>query len=650
MQSWFWSTLLISLQVGVGLVRAQLPLPADGSFSARGHIQYRPDPSGKLSLSQIWADSTRFRVINSDRFALTVGQPPHWLRFRVANSSVKPVGFVIEIDNPYLSDVQLYHLSITGRVVVASGPMGWTVLPINRTTNHRNPLLRLTVPANQSAWVYGRIDNPTQAMRVPVRLWTAQAFELHDRRVRLFWYWLTGVLCWLVFTNLVLYALLRERVYGHYSLYMLMVLAYLTVSEGFWLEWLPLTRYGPFTARNLLSLLTSFSTITGFIFIRHYILLPIWHKRWVRVVFRASTTGLLLAAGLVLLGSSYFEGLYMREVRWMGPLMSALFGLPVLLMFMLVGIQARRLRTDGLRGLWYSPARSYLLGIAPLVVVSVCLVLRNHAVLPDHTLNGYEGVALGYLFEFAVLSIGLGFRYKRMVDERRRLTEETFKQRQQLLESQLKAQQDELRVVQSQLRLQQERERISRDLHDHVGAQLSVIAANANRPSATMDSPALIGTYAREAIQSLRDTVWAIDQPSLTIADFRIKLQQYLNRQQQQHPACTYILDIDTADKQVLSSAQALNLYRQVQEAVHNAFKYAQASQLTVSCRANNDHLMLSVCDDGIGFDPAQPTDAPPHYGLRNLQRRAAELYGECRIESTPGLGTCIMVDIPLTV
>ena len=650
MQSWFWSTLLFSLLVGVGLARAQSPLPADGSFSARGHIQYRPDPSGKLSLAQVWADSARFRVIDSDRFALTVGQPPHWLRFRVANSSAKPAGFVIEIDNPYLSDVQLYQLSPTGRVVAASEAMGWPVLPIDRTANHRNPLLRIILPPGQQGWIYGRIDNPTQAMRVPVRLWTALAFELHDRRVRLFWYWLTGVLCWLVFTNLVLYVLLRERVYGHYSLYMFMVLAYLTISEGFWLEWLPLTRYGPLTARNLLSLVTSFSTVTGFFFIRHYILPPIWPKWWVRVLFRVSTTGLLLAAGLVLLGSSYFEGLYLREVRWMGPLMSALFGLPVLLMFVLVGIQARWSRTDGLTGLWYSPARSYLLGIAPLVVVSVCLILRNHAVLPDHTLYGYEGVALGYLFEFAVLSIGLGFRYKRTLDERRQLTEETFSQRQQLLETQLKAQQDELRVVQSQLRLQAERERISRDLHDHVGAQLSVIAANANMPSATMDSSALIGTYAREAIQSLRDTVWAIDQPSLTIADFRVKLQQYLNRQQQQHPACTYILDIDATDKQVLSSAQALNLFRQVQEAVHNAFKYAQANQLTISCRVKNDHLLLSVFDNGIGFDPAQPTSGHPHYGLRNLQRRAAELYGECRIESSPGRGTCVTVDIPLTV
>jgi signal transduction histidine kinase len=226
------------------------------------------------------------------------------------------------------------------------------------------------------------------------------------------------------------------------------------------------------------------------------------------------------------------------------------------------------------------------------------------------------------------------------------LTAEIFQQRQQLLESQLKAQQEELRVTQAQLRLQQEKERISRDLHDHVGAQLSVIAANANGSAGTNGTS--IGEYAREAMQSLRDTVWAIDQPAITLADFRSKLQQYLNRQQQQHPACTYTLTMTTPADPELTSAQALNLFRQVQEALHNTFKHAHATAVMVQCELLNDRLQLSVTDNGQGFDPGQGINGTPHYGLRNLQRRATEMGGICQIETASGRGTSVSVTIPL--
>ncbi len=627
-------------------VWAQAPLPADGSFSASGHVEHLPDMSGRLTLAQVWPDSARFRPVNNNRPAFGVGQPPHWLRLRVHNVTVESMSFVVEIDNPYLEAVQLYELTLTGQLLLDSGPMGWTNLPRSRLNNHRNPLLRLTLAPNESVWIYGCFSNPSQSLRIPIRLWTARDFDGHDHRVRLFWYWLTGVLSWLVFTNLVLYILLRERVYGYYSLYMFLVMAYLTVSVGLWLEWLPVSRYGPVTARNLLSLLTSVSTVTGFFFIRQYILLPIWSKRWVRLLFQTSVNMLLLTVVLVIVGT-YYPELYVPHIDWMGPMMSFFFGLPVLIIFVLLGYRAFQTDTDS-GGLWFSPARSYLLGTAPLVFISGCLILRNHAVLPDHVLFGYEGVALGYLFEFGVLSIGLGFRYKRTADERRQLTEETFAQRQQLLESRIRAQQDELRAAQAQLRLQQERERIARDLHDHVGAQLSVIAANAHSTGPVGNGSVLIGDYAREAIQSLRDTVWAIDQSGLTLADFGVKLRQYLNRQQQQHPACAYRLDFEAATNPELTSAQALNLFRQVQEAVHNAFKHARASDVVVTCRMVGSELMLSVTDNGAGFDPACQPDGAPHYGLRNLQHRAIELQGVCQIDTAPGQGTRVSITIPL--
>ncbi|MCY7358959.1 MAG: hypothetical protein LH609_16170 [Rudanella sp.] len=73
---------------------------------------------------------------------------------------------------------------------------------------------------------------------------------------------------------------------------------------------------------------------------------------------------------------------------------------------------------------------SYLLSVLSLVLHTVCSILHNHAVLPDYVLLGYEGVVLGNIFGFAVLSIGLGYWYKHIADDRRRLTEQTHQQQQ----------------------------------------------------------------------------------------------------------------------------------------------------------------------------------------------------------------------------
>jgi signal transduction histidine kinase len=233
------------------------------------------------------------------------------------------------------------------------------------------------------------------------------------------------------------------------------------------------------------------------------------------------------------------------------------------------------------------------------------------------------------------------------------LTEEIFMQRQQLLETQLKAQQEELRATQSQLRLQQEKERIARDLHDHVGAQLSVIASSLDhvRMNGQLNGSAThleaIGNHARDAIGSLRETIWAINREHIPLGEFAIQLQQYLNRQRQLLPDGQVSLRTHFTDAtQVLSSEQALNLFRIAQEAVGNAMRHARADtiQVTISTDDTNT-LQLVVMDDGAGFDVS--AEHPGHYGLLNMQLRAERLGSKWDIISETGRGTTLSLVMP---
>ena len=95
-----------------------------------------------------------------------------------------------------------------------------------------------------------------------------------------------------------------------------------------------------------------------------------------------------------------------------------------------------------------------------------------------------------------------------------------------------------------------------------------------------------------------------------------------------------------------LSDGVQLTAYRLVQEALTNVAKYAQARAVTVRLRAQDDRALLSVDDDGQGFDPAAPRRSA--HGLMGMQFRVAASQGRLNIHSAPGRGTRIEADLPL--
>ncbi|MBK8226085.1 MAG: sensor histidine kinase [Flavobacteriales bacterium] len=85
--------------------------------------------------------------------------------------------------------------------------------------------------------------------------------------------------------------------------------------------------------------------------------------------------------------------------------------------------------------------------------------------------------------------------------------------------------------------------------------------------------------------------------------------------------------------------------YRIVQELVTNALKHARAARITIDAERQEDELLISVSDDGVGFDP---TSSSGGLGMGNLQARVAELGGELHLESAPGKGTQARARFPL--
>lgn len=189
--------------------------------------------------------------------------------------------------------------------------------------------------------------------------------------------------------------------------------------------------------------------------------------------------------------------------------------------------------------------------------------------------------------------------------------------------------------------LDAERIRIARDLHDNLGAELTLISSKIDvksfKSTNEHDRKELeeIRAISSMANNVLRDTIWSIHKQELSADELKTKTLDFLNRTAKNEQL---ELSVIAETAQTYSPALALHLFRIIQEATNNAIKYAYCTELSVVIAPNQ----LQIIDNGIGFDPATVKYG---YGLLNMQARAKEMNANLSIKSSIEKGTLIQVD-----
>ena len=207
--------------------------------------------------------------------------------------------------------------------------------------------------------------------------------------------------------------------------------------------------------------------------------------------------------------------------------------------------------------------------------------------------------------------------------------------------------------------VQDERGRISRDLHDHVGAQLSTLLADVELArlerggTSTPDDPLLaVEADARETMAQLRESIWALGETAVTLGDLRDRLAADLRHRTRGRATPVATVTLDGPEARALGPEMALHLYRIAREACTNSLKHAGAERLEVRIRDAGGALVIEVADDGRFVEPAGASGdgAADHaglsgFGVASMQTRAAALGGTLEIE-TDG-GTTVRVSVP---
>jgi signal transduction histidine kinase len=273
---------------------------------------------------------------------------------------------------------------------------------------------------------------------------------------------------------------------------------------------------------------------------------------------------------------------------------------------------------------------------------------------PNGTLFSADDAAfLATLANQGALSIANAFAYQetqQLNADLEKKVEHVREQEQEVERSHTQLRHLSARLLQLQ---EEERERVSRELHDHLGQMLT--AAGMDIRWAQHHCPqelAPIHERLQEASHLVQATVRATRELSLSLRSeivtengLEIALKQSAEEFERRsglpvHFSCRLT-------KKEIPSQAAVNVYRIVQEALSNIARHAAAKHVEIHVRSTDQIVTASIVDDGVGFNDSTLSD-PCALGLVGMQERARLLGGQVEIRSAPGMGVAVYLEVPL--
>ena len=197
---------------------------------------------------------------------------------------------------------------------------------------------------------------------------------------------------------------------------------------------------------------------------------------------------------------------------------------------------------------------------------------------------------------------------------------------------------------------EEERRSIARELHDEIGQSLGVLLVDIGqaRSSAHEKAPDS-ATYLDDAKRLAESTLASVRnlclllRPSMLDDLGLVPALHWQARETTRRQGIEVEVLADDADME-LPDALRTAVYRVVQEALRNAVRHAEARTVRIMVRKDERRLLVVVQDDGKGFDPRSQRGL----GLLGMQERACHLGGTLRIESAPGQGAVLQMELPL--
>jgi signal transduction histidine kinase len=223
----------------------------------------------------------------------------------------------------------------------------------------------------------------------------------------------------------------------------------------------------------------------------------------------------------------------------------------------------------------------------------------------------------------------------------------------------------EHRQAQSRLLEQQEvvttlreRERLARELHDGIGQTFGFVGLQTQAALQWVSSGNIdkaetalrrLSGVAKEAHADVRESILGLKTDSLVGWSFIPVLKSYLAKYESTYGIRTQLVMPDGIGEEVFEPAAGVHLLRVVQEALSNSRRHGGAANLQVRIGMNGASALVTIADDGKGFDTSRIGSAGDgHFGLAFMRERMQQIGGSMEIDSTPGTGTVLTLHVPV--
>jgi PAS domain S-box-containing protein len=198
-----------------------------------------------------------------------------------------------------------------------------------------------------------------------------------------------------------------------------------------------------------------------------------------------------------------------------------------------------------------------------------------------------------------------------------------------------------------------ERRKINRELHDRIGQNIAALNINLNIIRSQLPPESLrtvsahlqkTQTLLEETAAHARNVMADLHPPALDDYGLLAALRSYVESFGARVAVPITVQGEDLAPR--LSSAAEMALFRVAQGAIANAVQHARAKRIEVLLAATPERVTLAIADDGAGFDPKHVVPAHTSWGLTIMQERAEAVGARLTVESAPGKGTRVRVEI----
>ncbi len=597
-----------------------------------GFYLFNEEEGAKLSIKDVIAKN-KFIPTNTKVPAFFASFAGHWVKIPIQVDSSDY--YFLELGSLSFDELNLYIQKPNG-TIDSLAFLNWKTPHYLRDTRSEFFGYKFFLEKNKIYNLFLRGYNYKGTFRIPIKIATNLGFEQRIKEHERFFGIFLGVFVFIFALGFAFFILSKDKSYLYYVLSVIFLLLQSFGLNGYLSN--QLLGFWPAAADPTFCNLF----ICGFAF---------FHIKFMKILLLDlyKTPAWVFKYINFVLGLCVFLAFFMLACLVYGPLFKPMSYVVYVLYIAIIGNYIITLN----QGFKYNKENAYFisLSMAPFFIYLLYLILTNVRILKQN--SPYNIVMWCMMFDNIVLCIGLAFRFNILAKKEVILQKEINEQLNITMKMERQAQQAQVQKLEAQYKLELEKQRISRDLHDNIGSQLTYISSTMEFYANKFSSENLkikmdhLNDDVRGTIQQLRDTIWAINKENVSLYEMGRRLAILGNKLFENEGNVTINLNVEPAIGEIiLSTNQALNLFRIGQEVLNNCKKYANATIINIDFHKNSQSLLMSIKDNGKGFDPISISEFS--FGLKNIQTRAIEMKGSCQIESVLNYGTEIKVVCPL--